>query len=44
MHPNNAGFEVMESVFVKVLEQVLYNPNAAEGSGQIDDFDKEEWN
>ncbi len=44
VHPNNAGFEVMESVFVKVLEQVLYNPNAAEGSGQIDDFDKEEWN
>ena len=41
---NNAGFAVMEEVFVPALEKALYNSNAAEGSGQIDDFDKEEWN
>ena len=44
VHPNNAGFAVMEEVFVPALEKALYNSNAAEGSGQIDDFDKEEWN
>ena len=44
VHPNNAGFAVMEEVFVPALEKALYNSNAAEGDGQLEDFDKEEWN
>ena len=37
-------FAVMEEVFVPALEKALYNSNAAEGDGQLEDFDKEEWN
>ena len=44
VHPNLAGFKVMEEVFLKVLEQTLHPNAATPGDGQIDDFDKEEWN
>lgn len=44
VHPNLAGFKVMEAIFLQVLEQTLHPNAATPGDGQLDNFDKEEWN
>ena len=44
VHPNLEGFKVMEAVFMPVFDQVMYNPDAVGGDGQLDDFENEYWN
>ena len=44
VHPNLEGFYVMESVLLPVIEELLYNPNAVNGDGQLSDFENEYWN
>ena len=44
VHPNAAGYAIMEEIFLRALEQTLYPNAVAPGDGQLDDFDKEEWN
>ena len=40
VHPSAAGYAVMEKILKKAVDKALFDPNATDGDGQIDDLDK----
>ena len=43
VHPNNAGYAVMEPLFLEALARAREIPGASDQGGNIHDFDKENW-
>lgn len=43
VHPNNAGYAVMEPLFLEALAKAREIPGSAGQGGNIHDFDKENW-